>query len=49
MLVHGEQAIEVYRQPSTSHYQVSQKTRRRDEIQLSAFPELSITVDEILG
>lgn len=41
--------VEVYRQPSASGYQSLQTYRRRQSIELLAFPNVSIAVDEIMG
>ncbi|GAP99351.1 Uma2 family endonuclease [Leptolyngbya sp. NIES-2104] len=41
--------VEVYRQPSASGYQSLQTYRRGQSIELLAFPNVSITIDEILG
>lgn len=41
--------VEVYRQPSARGYQSLQTYRRGQSIELLAFPNVSITIDEILG
>lgn len=44
-----EQAVEVYREPSPNGYKNLQKFQRGQNISLQAFPDILITVDEILG
>ena len=41
--------VEVYRQPSATGYRSLQTLTRGQSIQLLAFPEVSIAIDEILG
>jgi Uma2 family endonuclease len=41
--------IEVYRSPSPEGYQQVRTLRRGEGLSPQAFPELSVTVDELLG
>lgn len=41
--------IEVYRSPSTEGYQEIQKFYRSQNLSILAFPDVNITIDEILG
>ena len=41
--------IEVYRYPTAEGYQDIQKFYRGQSLSILAFPEVSITIDEILG
>jgi Uma2 family endonuclease len=43
------QCLEVYRQPSEKGYQIIQKYYRGQTVTIQAFPEVSFTVDEVLG
>lgn len=45
----SEQCLEVYRTPSAEGYQEIQKLQRGQKISLQEFPDIEITVDEILG
>lgn len=43
------QCIEVYRNPTPNGYQNVQTFRRGQMLSVQAFPDLNLTVDEILG
>ena len=45
----NEQCLEVYRQPSADAYQDVQKFYRSQTLSIQAFPDVEITVKEILG
>jgi Uma2 family endonuclease len=45
----NEQCLEVYRQPAPIGYQSIQKFQRGQTLSIQAFPDIEITVDEILG
>jgi Uma2 family endonuclease len=45
----NEQCLEVYRKPSPQGYQIIQKYYRGQSLTIQAFPELSFTVEEVLG
>ena len=45
----NEQSIETYRQPTAAGYQNIQDCRRGQSISPQAFPEISLTVDQVLG
>ncbi|MBR8839448.1 MAG: Uma2 family endonuclease [Stigonema ocellatum SAG 48.90 = DSM 106950] len=45
----NEQFIEVYREPMPEGYQNVQKWTRGQTLSIQAFPDMNITVDEILG
>ncbi|OKH34066.1 hypothetical protein NIES2119_21430 [[Phormidium ambiguum] IAM M-71] len=45
----NEQYIEVYRQPSANGYQNIQRFVRGQNLSILAFPEVIISVDEVLG
>lgn len=45
----NEQCIEVYREPSANGYQNVQRFVRGQNLSILAFPEIIITVDEVLG
>lgn len=45
----NEQCLEVYRQPASNGYQNVQKLQRGQSIFIQAFPDINLTVDEILG
>lgn len=43
------QPIEVYRQPASNGYQHIQTLHRGQSLFIQAFPEINLTVDELLG
>ncbi len=43
------QCVEVYREPAFDEYQTIQKFERGQMLSIQAFPEVSITVNEVLG
>ncbi|MBD1806481.1 MAG: Uma2 family endonuclease [Symplocastrum torsivum CPER-KK1] len=43
------QCLEVYRQPSENGYQIIHKYYRGQTVTIQAFPEVSFTVDEVMG
>ncbi|MFB2882008.1 Uma2 family endonuclease [Floridanema aerugineum] len=45
----NEQCIEVYREPSPNGYQNIQRFVRGENLSILAFPEIIISVDEVLG
>ncbi len=45
----NKQCIEVYRTPAPSGYQNVQKFQRGQTLSIQAFPDVAITVDEVLG
>ncbi|MBW4680372.1 MAG: Uma2 family endonuclease [Microcoleus vaginatus WJT46-NPBG5] len=45
----NEQLIEIYRQPTAAGYQNIQECRRGQSLSPQAFPEISLTVDQVLG
>jgi Uma2 family endonuclease len=45
----GADAIEVYRRPAGSEYAEARVLRRGERVSPLAFPELTLTVDELLG
>ncbi|MGK7876229.1 MAG: Uma2 family endonuclease [Xenococcaceae cyanobacterium] len=45
----NEQCVEVYREPTLDGYQNVQKLQRDQSLSLQAFPDLEITVNEVLG
>jgi len=45
----NEQCVEVYREPSPNGYQNVQRFVRGQTLSILAFPEIIITVDEVLG
>ncbi|HEY9853657.1 MAG TPA: Uma2 family endonuclease [Leptolyngbyaceae cyanobacterium] len=45
----NEEWVEVYREPSTTGYQNVQRFQRGESLSILAFPDLNLTVDEILG
>lgn len=45
----NEQCVEVYREPSPTGYQNIQKFQRGQTLFIQAFPDINITVDEVLG
>ena len=48
-LVNIDQQCLKYRQPSRDGYQTEQKYQRGQTVSIQAFPDVTITVDEILG
>ncbi len=44
-----QQCLEVYRQPSRDGYQNEQKYQRGQTVSMQAFPDVTITVNEVLG
>lgn len=45
----NQQCVEVYREPATNGYLNIQKFTRGESFSILAFPNVNITVDEILG
>jgi len=45
----NEQCVEVYRSPSPTGYQNVQRFQRGQSLSILAFPDITITVDEVLG
>lgn len=45
----NQQCIEVYRQPSPTGYKNVQTFQRGQTLSIQAFPDIEITVDEVLG
>ena len=45
----NQQCIEVYRQPSPTNYQNVQTFQRSQTLSIHMFPDIEITVDEVLG
>ena len=45
----GADTVEVYRQPTASSYSDARVLRRGERVSPLAFPELTLTVDELLG
>ena len=45
----NEQCIEIYRDPLSTGYQSVQKFQRGQTLSIQAFPDIDITVDEVLG
>ncbi|BAY25819.1 hypothetical protein NIES2100_56270 [Calothrix sp. NIES-2100] len=45
----NEQIIEVYQQPTPAGYQIVQKFTSGQNLSITAFPDVNITVNEILG
>lgn len=45
----NEQCVEVYREPAPTGYRNVQKFQRGQTLSIQAFPDIHITVDEILG
>ena len=45
----NQQCLEVYRQPLGNSYQIIQKYYRGQSLNIQAFPDVSFTVDEVLG
>lgn len=45
----NEQCLEVYRQHSIKGYQIIQKYCRGQSLTITAFPDISFTLDEVLG
>lgn len=43
------QTIEVYRQPTPNGYQQIQSLQKRQSLFVQAFPEINLTVDDLLG
>jgi Uma2 family endonuclease len=43
------QCVEVYREPSPTNYQNIQKFQRGQNLVIQAFPDINITIDQILG
>lgn len=45
----NEQCVEVFREPTADGYRNIQKLTRGESLSIQAFPDMMITVDEILG
>ncbi len=45
----NEQIVEVYQQPTAAGYQLMQKFACDQDLSITAFPDINITVNEILG
>ena len=45
----NEQCIEIYREPVSTGYQNVQNFQRGQTLSIQAFPDINITVDEVLG
>ena len=45
----NEQCVEIYREPISTGYQNVQKSQRDQTLSIQAFPDIDITVDEVLG
>ena len=44
-----QKCLEVYRQPTTNGYQIVQSFQRGETVTIQALPNVTFTVDEILG
>lgn len=44
-----ESVVEVYRDPNPDGYRTSRLLRRGDTLSIAAFPDVSLTVDDVLG
>ncbi|NEP05140.1 MAG: Uma2 family endonuclease [Okeania sp. SIO4D6] len=44
-----EECLEVYRQPTANGYEIVQTFQRGETVEIQALPNVTFTVDEILG